>query len=111
MNFHALQRFLRVRFPSEASGTLDSVFEMYLAHSIYLSFQPLTKKGPKCPNSNFKSLADIWPMQQNISKSLHCKYENMIIQFEPSNWQSYLQFTVALSIESDFDRTKYLVGN
>ena len=36
------------------SGTSDSVFEMYLAHSIYLFFQPWTKKRTIMPKFKFQ---------------------------------------------------------
>ena len=62
---------LKQIWPSDTS--VFSLWNVFGTFS-HLSFQPWTKKG----NHD----ADIWPLQQNITKSLRCKYENMIIQFE-----------------------------
>ena len=85
------------------SGTSDSVFEMYLAHSIYLSSQPWTKKRePWCRHlATATKCHKITPLQ----------ILNMIIQFEPFKLAKLSTIYCRTLFESDFDRTKYLVGH
>ena len=83
MNFPALQRFLRVKFPSEASGTSDSVFEMYLRPPTLC--HPASQLGSREEVNNlaggaWRGLEECWGIRKIFRVTFKSETESFIIK-------------------------------